>query len=72
MYYCVVQSYELNEQMVQVVRPTGEVFSWLEQVRVAGPCKRLYLVAAISPYGIGMLPAFVRQLVADPELAHVR
>jgi hypothetical protein len=68
----VLQSYELNGQRVQVVHPTGDVFSWLEQVRVAGPSKRLYLVAMVSLCGIGILPAFVRQLAADPVLAHVR
>jgi hypothetical protein len=54
------------------VYPTGEVSSWLEQVKVAGCSKRLYLVAEINSHGIDMMPAFVRQLVADPELTHVR
>jgi hypothetical protein len=55
-----------------VVHPSGETSSWLEQMRVAGPSKRLYLVAEVSSHGIGVLPAFMRQLVADPELTHVR
>jgi GDP-D-mannose dehydratase len=72
MYYCVMQSYEPNKETVQVVHPTGDAFSWLDQVRVAGPSKRLYLVATVSLYGIGILPTFMRQLAADPLLAHVR
>jgi hypothetical protein len=67
-----MQSYEPNEQTVHVVHPTGEVSSWVEQVRVAGASKRLYLVAEISPHGIGIFPTLVRQLVTDPELSHVR
>ncbi|XP_033608867.1 fatty acid synthase [Cryptotermes secundus] len=66
------KSYEPNEHTVHVMHPSGETSSWLDQVRVAGPCKRLYLVAEVSSHGIGMLPAFMRQLVADPELTHVR
>jgi hypothetical protein len=67
-----MQSYEPNEETVHVVHTTGEASSWVEQMRAAGPSKRLYLVAEVSSHGIGMLPAFMKQLVADPELAHVR
>jgi hypothetical protein len=67
-----MQSYEPNEQTAHFVHPTGEVSTWLEQLKVAGHSKRLYLVAEISSHGIGMMPTFLRQLVADPELTHVR
>jgi hypothetical protein len=67
-----MQSYALNKETVNVLCPTGDASSWLEQLRRTGPCKRLYLVAEINSDGIGILPAFVKQLVADPELSHVR
>jgi hypothetical protein len=67
-----MQSYTLNKETVRVLHPTGDASSWLEQLRITEPCKRLYLVAEIRSHGIGILPAFVKQLVADPELTHVR
>jgi hypothetical protein len=67
-----MQAYDLNKETVHVLHPTGDAFSWLEQLKRTGPCKRLYLVADIRSQGIGILPAFVKQLVADSELNHVR
>jgi len=67
-----MQAYDLNKETVHVLHPTGDAFSWLEQVRRTGTCKRLYLVADIRSHGIGILPAFVKQLAADSELNHIR
>lgn len=67
-----MQAYDLDEERVHVLHPTGDASSWLEEVRRTGPCKRLYLVADIRSHGIGIMPSFVKQLVADPELNHVR
>jgi hypothetical protein len=67
-----MQSYEPDKQTVHLVQPTGEPSSWLKQLRLVGPSRRLYLVADVSSHGIGVLPAFVRELVADSELTHVR
>ena len=51
---------------------SGEISTWLDQVKMTGSSERLYVVAEINSVGVSMLRVFVRKLISDPFLFHVR
>ncbi|KAJ9584285.1 hypothetical protein L9F63_021354, partial [Diploptera punctata] len=63
-------AYQPSVHTTQVLHVSGEISSWLDQVKKSGLSERLYVVSKVNSYG--PLTMFVRQLRSDPELIHVR